>query len=259
VALGTIAHARSVCTCPFTRNTFWTTGPIFMEHGYEQHKPITAGVSTSLTFNFSIENNTRGPGQRSRYRLATYCTVLGSSSWGDEWLFSSAHRSRPALSSALPPRRWEPGLFPGLTRPGRSVDDLFPPRVEIEERVELRVYPYCPCAFMGRHTVNFKSKVKVKITLWQATKAQSGSRCIALLFLQPRRQMRVGGQRHAPAALPLGKTRYPLYCRPVGTQGWSGRVRKISPRPGFDPRTVQPVTSRYTDCVIPAPIWRRLL
>ena len=27
---------------------------------------------------------------------------------------------------------------------------------------------------------------------------------------------------------------------------------KISPPPGFDPRTVQPVASRYTDCAIPA-------
>ena len=49
--------------------------------------------------------------------------------------------------------------------------------------------------------------VKVKVTLEQATKAQKGSRCIALLFLQPRRQMRVGGQRHAPSALPPGKRR----------------------------------------------------
>ena len=30
-------------------------------------------------------------------------------------------------------------------------------------------------------------KVKVKVSLEQATKAQRGSRCIALLFLQPRR------------------------------------------------------------------------
>jgi hypothetical protein len=37
--------------------------------------------------------------------------------------------------------------------------------------------------------------------------------------------MRVGGQRHAPAALPPRKTRYPLYRR----LGRSGRVRKISP------------------------------
>jgi hypothetical protein len=34
----------------------------------------------------------------------------------------------------------------------------------------------------------------------------------------------VGGQHHAPAALPPGKTRYPLYRRLGGPQGRSGRV-----------------------------------
>jgi hypothetical protein len=43
----------------------------------------------------------------------------------------------------------------------------------------------------------------------------------------------VGGQHHAPAALPPGKTRYPLYRRLGGPQGRSGRVRKISPQPEF--------------------------
>jgi hypothetical protein len=48
--------------------------------------------------------------------------------------------------------------------------------------------------------------------------------------------------------LPLGKTRYPLYMRLGGPQGQSGQVWKISPPPpGFDPRTVQPVVSHYTD------------
>jgi len=42
-----------------------------------------------------------------------------------------------------------------------------------------------------------------------------------------------------------GKTRYPFYRRLVGPQGRAGQVRKISPPPGFDPRTVQPVASRY--------------
>jgi hypothetical protein len=37
----------------------------------------------------------------------------------------------------------------------------------------------------------------------------------------------VGGQRHAPAALPPEKTRYPLYRKLGGPQGRSGRVRKI--------------------------------
>jgi len=41
--------------------------------------------------------------------------------------------------------------------------------------------------------------------------------------------------------LPPGMTRYPLYRRLGGPQGRSGQVRKISPPPGFDHRTVQPV------------------
>ena len=48
-------------------------------------------------------------------------------------------------------------------------------------------------------------------------------------------------------SLPPGNTRYPLYRRLGGPQGRSGQVRKISHPPGFDPRTVQPVASRYTD------------
>jgi hypothetical protein len=64
--------------------------------------------------------------------------------------------------------------------------------------------------------------------------------------------MTVGRQRHAPAALPMGKTRYPLLGRLGGPQGRCGRARKISPPPGFDPRTLQPVASRYTDWAIPA-------
>jgi hypothetical protein len=64
--------------------------------------------------------------------------------------------------------------------------------------------------------------------------------------------MGVGCQRHALAALPPGITRYPLYRRLGGPQGWSGWVLKISPPPGFDPRTVQLVASLYTDYAIPA-------
>ena len=65
--------------------------------------------------------------------------------------------------------------------------------------------------------------------------------------------MWVGGQRHVPAALPLGKTRYPSYRRLGGSQSRSGQVRKISPPPGIDPWTAQPIASRYTDWAVPAP------
>jgi len=33
----------------------------------------------------------------------------------------------------------------------------------------------------------------------------------------------------------------------MGPRGRFGQVRKISPPPGFDPRTIQPVASRYKD------------
>ena len=62
--------------------------------------------------------------------------------------------------------------------------------------------------------------------------------------------MGVGGQRHAQAALPPGKTRYSLYRRLGGTQDRSVRVRRISPPPVFELRTVQLVACRYTDIIL---------
>ena len=63
----------------------------------------------------------------------------------------------------------------------------------------------------------------------------------------------MGGQRHAPVALPPGKTRYPLYRRLGGPHGpfWTGAEN-------LDPRTVQPVASRYTDWAIAAHIGSEL-
>jgi hypothetical protein len=52
--------------------------------------------------------------------------------------------------------------------------------------------------------------------------------------------MWVGGQLHAPAALPPGKRPGTHFTGGwVGPQGRSGRVRKVSPPPGFDDRIVQ--------------------
>ena len=88
----------------------------------------------------------------------------------------------------------------------------------------------------------------LKFTLEQATKTQRGCRGIVYSFFNHDANVGMGGQRHAPAALPPGK-------RP-GTQctgGWVGPrdspdgCGKSNPPPGFDPRAVQPVASRYTD------------
>ena len=98
------------------------------------------------------------------------------------------------------------------------------------------------------------ARKKVKVTLVQALRlctgrtAHTGSRGIALPFHDHSSTRGARGQHHASAALyPRGKTRYQLYRRLGGTQGRSGRVRNISPPPRFDPRTIQPVASRYTD------------
>jgi hypothetical protein len=58
----------------------------------------------------------------------------------------------------------------------------------------------------------------------------------------------VRGQRHSPSAL-YPRERLGIHC----TGGWLGpragldRCEKSRPPPGFDPRTVQPVSSRYTN------------
>ena len=93
---------------------------------------------------------------------------------------------------------------------------------------------------------------KVKCTLVQALKlctgltAHTGSRGIALLFYDHGTRKGWGASVTPRPPLVPGKTQYPLYRRLGGPQGRSGQARKISPPLGFDPRTIQPVASRYT-------------
>jgi hypothetical protein len=50
-----------------------------------------------------------------------------------------------------------------------------------------------------------------------------------------------------PGRFTPGKHPVPIVQRLGGPQARSGWVQKISPPPGFDPQTFQPVASRYTD------------
>ena len=72
----------------------------------------------------------------------------------------------------------------------------------------------------------FHSHTKVKFTVEQATKDQRGSSYTLSLTSAI---YRVGGQRHALAALHSLKTRYPLHSSRGRPQGRYGCVRKISP------------------------------
>jgi len=88
-------------------------------------------------------------------------------------------------------------------------------------------------------------------------KAQKGSRVIAVLFLWPRHKMVVGGQRQSTAALPPGELWYPFDRKLSGPQRRPGQVRKISPPPGFDARTVKSVAFLFSDNAIRAPNQRK--
>ena len=72
------------------------------------------------------------------------------------------------------------------------------------------------------------------------------------VYLQPSRNAALqGGGLSAPrfGRFTPEETRYPLYRRLFGPV-WT--ARKISPPPGFHPRTIQSVASRCTDYTIPA-------
>ena len=102
-------------------------------------------------------------------------------------------------------------------------------------------------------TIYLIYKVKVKCTLVQALRlctgcpAYRGSRGIALAFHDHGSRRGEGSASRPGRSLPPGKTRYPLCMRLGGPQDRSGQVRKISPPQGFNPRTVRPVASRYSD------------
>jgi hypothetical protein len=62
----------------------------------------------------------------------------------------------------------------------------------------------------------------------------------------------VDGQRHAPAVYPLERSGTHCIRGWVGPRTGLDGCGKSRPSPGFDPRTVQPVASRYTDRAIAA-------
>jgi hypothetical protein len=114
--------------------------------------------------------------------------------------------------------------------------------------VDIRLF-FVDKRFLCKHL-----KVKVKVTLVQALRlctgrtAHRGSRGIALLFHDhgPRRGW---GVSVTPRPLFTPRERSGTHF----TGGWVGprdgldRCGKSRPPPGFDPRTVQPVASCYTD------------
>jgi hypothetical protein len=102
-------------------------------------------------------------------------------------------------------------------------------------------------------------RVKVKFTLQLTMKAQAGSRGIAYSFFNLGSRWDGWATTRSGRFIPGKETRYPLYRGLGGLQGRSGRVRKFSPLFGFDPRSIQPVASRYAKRTIPVHIYAHTL
>ena len=114
-------------------------------------------------------------------------------------------------------------------------------------------------SLMGNHTLGrsyfLQVKVRVKCTIVQELRlckgrtAHTGSRSIALLFHdRGTRGVWVVSSTPRPIFTP-GKDPVPIVQETGWALGavWTGAENLAAPR--FDPRTVQPVVSRYTDCV----------
>jgi len=84
-----------------------------------------------------------------------------------------------------------------------------------------------------------KSKGKGKVHPKTGHKGPKESTRIAILFFN------LGARQRWVVSATFRQ--YPLHRRQSGPQSRSGPVRKISPTPGLDPQTFQPVASRYTD------------
>ena len=106
-------------------------------------------------------------------------------------------------------------------------------------------------------------EVHIKFTLEQATRPRGeGDVSIYSFFNLSARWGWEVNTTPQPLYSPPRKTQYPLYPlyrRLGGLQGKSGQVQKILPLPGFDPRTIQPIVSCFTDYAILAHnVWWRL-
>ena len=110
-----------------------------------------------------------------------------------------------------------------------------------------RIYrwPHLCCSHAGRGSIlwlviTLRIKVKVKVTLEQATKAQREVEVYLYSFFNFVARWG-GGQRHAPAALLPGKTRYPLYRRGVGPRTGLDGFGKSRPHRDSIPGSFSPL------------------
>jgi hypothetical protein len=138
---------------------------------------------------------------------------------------------------------------PNLSRKTDYPEFLFSKYRLLERYVKLRCdLSYTSFQFVIPSSLRHPSFCELKTyTLEKATKAQRGSRRIALLFVLTWALGGNGNERHAPAALPRERDPVPIVKKAVWAPEPVLTGAEIPSSLGFDPRTIQPVGCRCTD------------
>ena len=100
---------------------------------------------------------------------------------------------------------------------------------------------------LRKYFKTLKYSLNLNFTLQQATKEQRGVDVQLCSFFNLGTIWRGWSRPRSGRFFPGKETQYSLYRRLGGPQGRAGQLRKTSPPPGFDPRKVQPVASRYME------------
>ena len=93
----------------------------------------------------------------------------------------------------------------------------------------------------------YHRRQSTEFTLEQATKAQRVEQRHSSILSLISALDRGGWSTPRPGRFTPGKESVLIVQQARWAQGWSRRLRKISPPPGFDPWTVQPIASQSTD------------
>ena len=99
--------------------------------------------------------------------------------------------------------------------------------------IKVKNFKKCKCKAVQLHVSRHAVDVQVLLNP-HSTPALEGDGCPALIL---------------GCFNPVKEIRYPSYKRLVGARCRSGWVRKISPPPVFEPRTIQPVATRFTNSI----------
>jgi len=138
-------------------------------------------------------------------------------------------------------------LNDGTCEDGKSLSSVFLPTVCTQDSIRTCVMNILSI-YLDPLNIRYKVRAKGKVHPITCNFCPEGEWRYSSTLSLTSALDEVGSQRHSPAVLPQEVNRYPL-CRKLGLP--LERSEQVPHPPGLNPRTVQPVASRYADYPIP--------